>query len=163
MRGSIPPKGSKHFNIMKKRGYAAIGIQDCKDHKNIAGALRAVGCYDADLLITTGSRYKGSKIDTRSQHKHTPYIQPKNHILDFIPYTAKVVAVDLIEGSTPLPEFVHPEAAYYVFGGEDRTLREDVLDRADHIVHIPTDGCMNLAATINVVLYDRLAKQCIQK
>ncbi|MBU0538004.1 MAG: 23S rRNA methyltransferase, partial [Gammaproteobacteria bacterium] len=26
------------------------------------------------------------------------------------------------------------------------------------IVYIPTKGCMNLAATVNVVLYDRLAK-----
>jgi tRNA(Leu) C34 or U34 (ribose-2'-O)-methylase TrmL len=25
-------------------------------------------------------------------------------------------------------------------------------------VYIPTVGCMNLAATVNVVLYDRLAK-----
>jgi len=26
------------------------------------------------------------------------------------------------------------------------------------VVYIPTVGCMNLAATVNVVLYDRLAK-----
>ncbi len=26
------------------------------------------------------------------------------------------------------------------------------------MVYIPTIGCMNLAATVNVVLYDRLAK-----
>ncbi|HEJ2451415.1 TPA: TrmH family RNA methyltransferase, partial [Vibrio cholerae] len=25
-------------------------------------------------------------------------------------------------------------------------------------VYVPTHGCMNLAATVNVVLYDRLAK-----
>jgi tRNA(Leu) C34 or U34 (ribose-2'-O)-methylase TrmL len=26
------------------------------------------------------------------------------------------------------------------------------------VVYIPTTGCMNLAATVNVVLYDRLSK-----
>jgi tRNA(Leu) C34 or U34 (ribose-2'-O)-methylase TrmL len=26
------------------------------------------------------------------------------------------------------------------------------------VVYIPTTGCMNLAATVNVVLYDRMAK-----
>jgi tRNA(Leu) C34 or U34 (ribose-2'-O)-methylase TrmL len=26
------------------------------------------------------------------------------------------------------------------------------------VVYIPTVGCMNLAATVNVVLYDRMAK-----
>jgi tRNA(Leu) C34 or U34 (ribose-2'-O)-methylase TrmL len=29
-------------------------------------------------------------------------------------------------------------------------------------VYIPTVGCMNLAATVNVVLYDRLAKSLRQ-
>jgi hypothetical protein len=27
------------------------------------------------------------------------------------------------------------------------------------VVYIPTIGCMNLAATVNVLLYDRMAKQ----
>ena len=26
-------------------------------------------------------------------------------------------------------------------------------------IYIPTQGCMNLAASVNVILYDRLAKQ----
>ncbi len=34
-----------------------------------------------------------------------------------------------------------------------------MADRADHVVYVPTVGCMNLAASVNVVLYDRLAKQ----
>jgi hypothetical protein len=29
------------------------------------------------------------------------------------------------------------------------------------VVYIPTNGCMNLAATVNVLLYDRLAKSAI--
>ena len=29
---------------------------------------------------------------------------------------------------------------------------------ANAVVYVPTIGCMNLAATVNVVLYDRLAK-----
>ncbi|TOK02114.1 hypothetical protein CGI27_01360, partial [Vibrio parahaemolyticus] len=31
-------------------------------------------------------------------------------------------------------------------------------DAYHHVVYVPTHGCMNLAATVNVVLYDRLAK-----
>ncbi|MGL5390464.1 MAG: RNA methyltransferase, partial [Shewanella sp.] len=29
---------------------------------------------------------------------------------------------------------------------------------ADAVVYVPTVGCMNLAASVNVLLYDRLAK-----
>jgi tRNA(Leu) C34 or U34 (ribose-2'-O)-methylase TrmL len=30
------------------------------------------------------------------------------------------------------------------------------------VVYVPTIGCMNLAATVNVVLYDRLAKELMR-
>jgi len=59
---------------------------------------------------------------------------------------------------TPLPEFTHPECACYIFGPEDGTVDQQIVDRADAVVYIPTVGRLNLAATVNVVLYDRLAK-----
>jgi tRNA(Leu) C34 or U34 (ribose-2'-O)-methylase TrmL len=49
---------------------------------------------------------------------------------------------------------------FNIFGPEDGTISQDVIDRADAVVYVPTNGCMNLAATVNVVLYDRLAKSC---
>jgi tRNA(Leu) C34 or U34 (ribose-2'-O)-methylase TrmL len=49
----------------------------------------------------------------------------------------------------------------YVFGPEDGTISQAVIDKADAVVYIPTNGCMNLAATVNVLLYDRLAKSAI--
>ena len=68
------------------------------------------------------------------------------------------MCVELAEGATPLPRFKHPENAIYIFGPEDGSISQDVEDRADHVVYVPTVGCMNLAATVNVLLYDRLAK-----
>ena len=55
-------------------------------------------------------------------------------------------------------DFIHPEQAYYIFGPEDGSLKSEILDRCDHVVYIPTIGCMNLAATVHVVLYDRMSK-----
>jgi len=68
------------------------------------------------------------------------------------------VAVDLIEGAIPLHEYKHPERAFYIFGQEDGTLGERVLSYCRDVVYIPTSYCMNLAATVNVVLYDRMSK-----
>lgn len=70
----------------------------------------------------------------------------------------EIVCVELALGAVPLPHFIHPEKAIYVFGPEDGSLPQDVVDKAHHVVYVPTTGCMNLAATVNVVLYDRLAK-----
>lgn len=76
----------------------------------------------------------------------------------FIPYDAVPVAVDLVDDAVSLPEFKHPQRAFYVFGPEDGTLGKSVLDWCSVRVMVPTHFCMNLAATVNVVLYDRLAK-----
>ena len=46
----------------------------------------------------------------------------------------------------------------YIFGPEDGSISQALIDFADDVVYVPTIGCMNLAATVNVVLYDRLAK-----
>jgi tRNA(Leu) C34 or U34 (ribose-2'-O)-methylase TrmL len=76
-----------------------------------------------------------------------------------IPFDCVPVAIDLIDGAQPLQEYKHPERAFYIFGAEDATLGDRVLSWCRDVVYIPTKGCMNLAATVNVVLYDRMAKQ----
>ena len=58
-----------------------------------------------------------------------------------------------------LHEFEHPENAFYIFGPEDGTLGKKILSRCPYKTYIPTKGCMNLAASVNVILYDRLAKR----
>jgi tRNA(Leu) C34 or U34 (ribose-2'-O)-methylase TrmL len=68
------------------------------------------------------------------------------------------VCIELAENAIPLPEFDHPKNTFYIFGPEDGSISQDIIDKAQVVVYIPTVGCMNLAATVNVVLYDRLAK-----
>lgn len=75
-----------------------------------------------------------------------------------VPYDCVPVAVDLIDGAIPLNEYEHPERAFYIFGAEDQTLGDRVLSWCRDVAYIPTRSCMNLAATVNVVLYDRCVK-----
>lgn len=140
------------------RGFAAIGLDNPKSNDNVGAALRACGVYGASMLVTAGNRYRKNCLDTRAQHRHMPLIQVEDLKLA-IPYGAVPVAVDLIEGATPLHEYEHPESAFYVFGAEDATLGDRVLSWCRDVIYVPTHGCMNLAATVNVVLYDRLAKR----
>ena len=57
-----------------------------------------------------------------------------------------------------LNNYKHPERAFYIFGAEDQTLGKRIVSFCRDIVYIPTKTCMNLAATVNVVLYDRMVK-----
>ena len=141
-----------------KKGYACIGLDNPKIPSNIGGVLRAVGVYDAKMVAISGKRYKKHPSDTMKCYKHLPFLQVDN-LKDIIPYDCVPVAVDLIEGAIPLPEYKHPERAFYIFGAEDATLGDRILSWCKDIVYIPTIRCMNLAATVNVVLNDRMAKK----
>jgi tRNA(Leu) C34 or U34 (ribose-2'-O)-methylase TrmL len=82
-----------------------------------------------------------------------------NDLRDVIPYGSIPVAVDLVDGAISLPQYYHPERAFYIFGPEDGTLGDSVLSWCRDRIMVPTDYCMNLAATVNVVLYDRMVKR----
>lgn len=140
--------------------FAYIGLVNPKSPENVGMVMRAAGCYEASKVFYTGVRFDRARqffTDTKNSHEKIPLINTEN-LLTTVPEDAQIVAVELVEGATPLIHFKHPEQAYYIFGPEDGSLTQAVLDACDHVVYIPTIGCMNLAATVNVVLYDRLAK-----
>ena len=139
------------------RGFGGIGLDNPKFGENVGSALRACGIYGANFLAIRGKRYKRMPTDTMKHYRHLPLFQVDN-LQDIIPFDCVPVAVDLIDNAISLPEYKHPERAFYIFGAEDATLGERITSWCKDIVYVPTKGCMNLAATVNVVLYDRLAK-----
>jgi len=140
------------------KGYACIGLNSPKFNSNIGSALRAVGVYGAKMIAISGKRYQKIGTDTMKQYRHCPLLQV-NDLKTVIPYDCVPVAVDIIDGAIPLPEYNHPERAFYIFGPEDSTLGEKTLSFCRDVIYIPTARCMNLAATVNVVLYDRMSKE----
>lgn len=140
------------------RGYAAIGLHHPKTAVNVGSALRAAGCYGAALVATSGLRYKRAPTDTMCIYRHLPLIQCDN-LHDVIPFDCVPVAVEIIPGAVSLKDYKHPERAFYVFGPEDGSIGCEILSWCRDVVYVPTIGCMNLSATVNVVLYDRTSKQ----
>ncbi|XQW86044.1 RNA methyltransferase [Thalassotalea piscium] len=137
-----------------------IALTNPKSPSNVGAVIRSAGCYQADEIYYTGQRYERAakyNTDTQNVSQRIP-ITSVSDVLAIPLAGAKLVCIELAEGATPLPEFNHPDKAVYVFGAEDGSIGQNVVDKADHVVYVPTVGCMNLAATVNVVLYDRLAK-----
>ena len=141
-----------------KRGYAGVGLYMPKTTANIGSALRGCAVYSAAMLAVQGRRYKKSPTDTMAAYRHMPFLQVES-LRSVIPYSCTPVAVDLIPGAISLPEYKHPENAFYIFGPEDGTLGKDVTSWCKDVVYVPTTHCMNLACCVNVVLYDRMCKQ----
>jgi len=141
------------------RGYAAVGLVNPKNACNVGSVLRAAYCYDVRLVLLTGGRAAvRSCADTPKAYRHIPTLRV-NDLHEAVPYDCVPVAVELVPGrAISLTKYVHPERALYVFGQEDGTLGEKVLSWCRDVVYIPTRTCMNLAACVNVVLYDRMVK-----
>lgn len=147
---------------MGTRGYSAVALVNPKSRENVGSVLRAAGCYDVSLVVIGGMRpdkYMGRiQTDTQKAYRHIPTLRVPE-VFDAIPYDCVPVAVELLPDAKSLVNFTHPERAFYILGPEDGTLGHAITDRCKHKVQVPTKFCMNLAATANVVLYDRLAKQ----
>lgn len=140
--------------------YVSIGLINPKSPTNVGAVMRAAGCYEANSIFYTGKRYANAakfNTDTNNIKDKIPLISVDN-VEAMLTKNVSIVCVDLVEGAIPLPQFEHPRNALYIFGPEDGTIPQNIIDSASSVVYIPTVGCMNLAATVNVLLYDRLVK-----
>jgi tRNA(Leu) C34 or U34 (ribose-2'-O)-methylase TrmL len=147
---------------IEHRGFAALGLFNPKSADNFGGVLRASLCYNVAMVAAQGIRftYKLGKLrtDTTDAWKQLPLIETTD-LMSIIPHGTVPVAVEFIESATSLVDYVHPERAFYIFGPEDGSISKEILEKCRDVVYVPTSHCMNLASTVNVVLYDRLAKQ----
>jgi tRNA(Leu) C34 or U34 (ribose-2'-O)-methylase TrmL len=138
-------------------GFAAIGLHHPKNTHNVGGVLRAAYAFGAAMIAITGTRYHTQRTDTTSAYRHLPLLQVDN-LHAVIPYDCIPVAIELRAGATALPDYDHPQRAFYIFGPEDGDLGPSILQWCRDLVYIPTRHSLNLAAAVNIVLYDRLAK-----
>ena len=137
-----------------------VGLCNPKSPSNVGAVMRAAGGYGASAVRYSGKRFSRAAkyhTDTKNITGKIP-LQAADCILEGIPSDMAIVCIEFAEGAEPLPEFEHPNKVMYVFGPEDGSIEQTIVDRASAVVYVPTIGCMNLAATVNVVLYDRLAK-----
>lgn len=138
-----------------------IGLVNPKNVSNVGATVRAAHCFGADRILYTGTRYQRAArfhTDTKNAAALLPLCHSEN-LLEAIDADCNIICIELALGATPLPEFEHPPNAAYIFGAEDGTLSQSLINEADSVVFIPTNSSLNLAAAVNVVLYDRHAKQ----
>ena len=147
-----------------------IGLVNPKNPINVGAILRASGCYDVSEILYTGTRYalaaqyeKGhsrtTHLDTNDAARNIMLDQVEDLIEQAQARQLTTVCIELVEGAEDLPSFDHPDDAMYIFGPEDGSVNKQLVKACDHVVYIPTKGCLNLSQTANVVLYDRLAKK----
>ena len=148
-------------SMRKERGFACIALDRPTDPVNVGHAMRAAFCFDARLVIiggdATGIRLPKLHTDPMRSFRHIPVIKSKN-LLEAVPESTTIVGIELCDDAEPLIDFKHPERACYIFGPENGSIADDILKHCTHKIMIPTMAALNLGMTVNIVMYDRLAK-----
>lgn len=139
-------------------GFCGVGLDNAKTPANVGSALRACGVFGAEFLAISGARYVRSPTDTAKAYRSMPLFRCQN-LFDLVPFDCVPVAIEITDNAKPLPEYQHPDRAFYIFGAEDQTLGARILSGVRDVVFIPSKSCLNLAACVNVVLYDRMVKR----
>lgn len=149
---------------------AAVLLIDPKYPHNVGHVVRACAALGAPALRWTGDRVTG-RIGTRlpreerlaAYKERVDFREVANHDRPLehpIHWGMTPVCVEVSDKAEPLDTFIHPERAVYVFGPEDGGVPKGIRTACHRFVTIPIDiRCLNLAAAVGVVLWDRRFKE----
>jgi tRNA C32,U32 (ribose-2'-O)-methylase TrmJ len=143
----------------------AVILINPKYPHNVGSVLRACACWGIPQLWWTGDRVSleldaGERLPREERLKGYQMVdyhnddKPLKYFTDIVP-----VAIEVRENAESLTDFVHPENAVYLFGPEDGGITKPWLTLCHRFIMIPTHFCLNLAAAVNIVLYDRRVKR----
>jgi len=159
--GSQKGRTSDRVSGRPERGYAMVALDGPTDPVNVGHTLRAAMCFDTRLVVLANAAPSIAlgrlPTDPGRTWRHTPVLSVGN-VFDSLPYDCTPIAIELTDDAEDLVDFQHPERACYIFGPENSSLTEETLNRCDTVLKIPVTLPLNLAATVNVVLYDRMLK-----
>lgn len=140
------------------RGYFGLGVQGISKPYNLGAVLRTANAFGASFAFTVDAHHRQidvNRTDTSRSDTHLPFYE-WDHVGDMIlPKNCALIGVELTDESLDLPSFRHPMNCAYILGPEMGSLSDDVLERCDYVVKIPTKFCINVSLAAALTLYDR--------
>lgn len=137
-------------------GQANVALIRPKTETNVGTAMRSCQIFGVKSIQVVGARYQRQNSNVLHTERHVPLFV--NDELA-IPFDCVPVAVEITDDAEPLETYHHPRSAIYIFGPEDGSVPGEVMERCRDVVRIPGEYCLNLAAAVSIVLYDREAKR----
>ncbi len=141
------------------RGYFGIGVERISKPMNAGSVFRTANAFGASFIFTLNAHYavrQGNRSDTSHTSEALPFYEWDSIDDLVLPKGCRLVGVEFLDDAVELPRYRHPSAAAYVLGPERGSLSQEVLERCDEVIKIPTRFCINVALAGALVMYDRL-------
>lgn len=125
---------------------------------NMGSLIRSGHAFGASFVFNVNAEYavRGAHSDTAKSTNNIPYYEWKTVGDMVLPAKCKLVGVELTDDAIDLPSFRHPTQAAYVMGPERGSLSDEMMEKCDYIIKIPTKFCINVQIAGSVVMYDRI-------
>lgn len=140
------------------RGYFAIGVEGLSKQGNFGNLVRTAHAFGASFFFTVSAEktFNRQGTDTSRSSDHIPYYPWASHEEMQLPKDCRLVGVELTDDAIDLPSFRHPTKAAYILGPEAGNLTQNMQDRCEFIIKIPTRFCLNVATAGAIIMYDRV-------
>jgi tRNA G18 (ribose-2'-O)-methylase SpoU len=159
----------EEFKNTKKNPYVVV-LDNVRSMHNVGSAFRTADAFLAQKIYLCGiTGTPPHREITKTALGSTESVEweytKDSHalILDLRNKGFKIIVVEQVEKSTPLPMFhVKKEERYcFVFGNEVFGVEEKLVQSADICIEIPQFGTkhsLNIAVTIGIIIWDYLSK-----
>jgi tRNA G18 (ribose-2'-O)-methylase SpoU len=138
-------------------GFFGIGILNNSDEINIGTLWRSAYLLGASFIFTVNKKYKHQGSDITKTWTRIPLYHFKtfDELKEHLPYSTRLVAIEMAEAAMPLSEFEHPDRAIYLLGNEISGLPSQILKECQSLVKLPGEYSLNVAVAGSIVMYDR--------
>ncbi|GHF96240.1 RNA methyltransferase [Thalassotalea marina] len=146
--------------IEKDFGFFGIGILNNVSEHNIGTLWRSAYILGASFIFTIDKKYKPCGADVATAWTKIPLYHYKD-FEDFkanLPYSTKIVALEMGERSVEIEHYQHPDRAVYLLGNEQSGLPAHITEQCHDVVKLPGDFSLNVSVAGSIVMYDRIQK-----
>jgi tRNA G18 (ribose-2'-O)-methylase SpoU len=143
----------------RQRGYFGIGVEGISKGQNLGNLVRSAHAFGASFFFTVAPEVDVREVresDTSKAWENLPFFEYDDTNEFQLPKKCPLIAVEFTDDSIELPSFKHPKAAAYILGAEMGNVSPAMMERADHVIKIPMQFCINVGVAGAIVMYDRL-------
>lgn len=140
--------------------FFGIGILNNVNELNIGTLWRSAYVLGASFIFTVDKKYKQQMSDVTRAWTKIPLYHYKTiqDLKENLPYSTRLIGVEMTSDSVALAEFKHPERAVYLLGNEQIGLSKKVLEECHCVISFPGNFSLNVAVAGSIVMYDRVSK-----